>query len=287
MPKMDCIPYGRLLIETGDLDPVYMLVWNCEELRENRYVMEHWLLAYWSFYHMGTASWITDGWNDDFSYWERFQAAAVSKQYPRCRERRHYRGHAARASYNYLSKRGIEDLFSPFREPKEFTCKEVMTEVKTWVAFGDWIAFKAADMLERLGLASIAFSVDDVYLFDSPKEGARRLAESLSASPTEAGLNAWAVDTLVNSYKDLKAPPRYERPIGAQEAETVLCKHKSYLNGKYKLKEDIESCQNCLRLFQERSLLANNLYQVGKKIFPEWSQQHGACSTKTPLLKTT
>ena len=38
----------------------------------------------------------------------------------------------------------------------------------------------------------------------------------------------------------LLGPPLYDRPIGLQEVETVLCKWKSHLNGHYPLYNDTD-----------------------------------------------
>ena len=229
---MGCFEFGRKLIEANDLDPVYVLLWNSNF---DRLKMKKFLLAYWAFYHMGTASWISEGATLPIttpnSYWDRFMTAAKSKDYPRCPERRHFRGQNAIKSTTYLANTGITDLFKPLLLPRKQTATEVMESVMTWVGFGPWIAFKVTDMLERLGLAQIDFDTKTIFLFDSPQEGARRLWESLG-KPIAAtfGIEKWAVETLLNELGDLKAPPRYERLVNAQEMETVLCKHKSYEN---------------------------------------------------------
>jgi hypothetical protein len=60
------------------------------------------------------------------------------------------------------------------------------------------------------------------------------------------------------------APPRRERLIGPQEAETILCKWKSYLNGHYQIGEDTESCEKGLKLFPKVEM-AGRLLRVGAK----------------------
>lgn len=243
--RLSCIEFGRELIQTNDLDPVYVILWNANLTPKK---LERWLLAYWCFYHMGTASWIA---HSGKGYWNRFQKAAGSKEYPRCSERRHYRGQQAINSTTYLQSRGVPSLFEPLRTGG--TCGEVMKEVQNWVGFGPWISFKVADMLERLDLAPISFSTEDVYLFESPKIGAEKLRESLELSENDPELNgrveSWAVEYILGKIGDLEAPPQFEREIGPQEAETVLCKWKSYLNGRYTIGEDIESCHKCLNKF--------------------------------------
>lgn len=263
MTQQPCIEFGRELILSNDLDPVYTILWNANF---DRMKMQKWLLAYWSFYHMGTASWISEGQLlVRGGYWERFMKAAKSKEYPRCPERRHFRGQNAINSVTYLQAQGIAALFKPLLLPRKQTAAEVMSKVQEWVGFGPWIAFKVSDMIERLGLATVEFDTKTVFLFDSPKEGAQRLWESLGKPQTVATrIESWAVETITSELDDLKAPPRFERPINAQEAETILCKWKSYQNGKYHIGEDIKSCRKSLLTFA-RCNTSQALIQAGTR----------------------
>ncbi|MBZ4299837.1 hypothetical protein LAJ56_17985, partial [Streptococcus pneumoniae] len=68
-------------------------------------------LAYWCFYHVGTASWIADR---SVGYWQRMEKAAGSKEYPRSSERRHFRGGQATRSVAWLKEHGLESLFDGF-----------------------------------------------------------------------------------------------------------------------------------------------------------------------------
>jgi len=275
MPKLGCLAFGKLLIESKDLDPVYVLTLENKDLYEDKRRLKRWLLAYWSFYHMGTASWIAE---KEVTFWPRFEAAANSKDYPRCTERRYFRGKAASKSYDYLKSIGIDDLFSPLE--RDQSCSSLMKEVGKWYGFGPWISFKVADMIDALNLAAIEFKTEDVYLFDSPLEGARRLRQSLSANVSDSDLPAWAVSYILSKLGHLKAPPSMARNIDTQEAETVLCKWKSYTNNSYHIGEDIHSCLKSLQHPRTKCQLTESLTQT-------WSQQLEACYTKIPQLKTT
>lgn len=215
-----------------------------------------WLLAYWCFYHVGTASWISEG-----DLWKRMRTAASSKDYPRCPERRHFRGENARKSVEYLEGCGLTKLYDPLLRSR--TCEEVMQEVRRWVGFGPWISFKVADMLERLNLASIAFGVGSVYLFESPKKGAERLKSELGSDIREEDLESWAVGEILGKLGKVLAPPRFDRPIGVQEAETILCKWKSHMDGRYEVGEDIHQCRKGLLRFL-RSRTSQRLLKAGK-----------------------
>lgn len=270
----DVFEFGRQLLEARDLDPVYTLVWFTPELAE-RQRLYAWLVAYWGFYHTGTAGWITDALEEsEDAYWDRFRMAAESKEYPRGSERRHFRAKNAVDSYEFLSQERLPGLWNPLLRmnnvARPTTCKDVMEEVKRWVGFGPWIAFKVADMLERLNIVPVEFNVSDVYLFDSPKKAAKILWDEIGdggegPSDVPGGLNPWAVTTVLKRLEHHAAPPRDERPFGVQEAETVLCKWKSYLNGKYKVGEDVAHNKTALRRFVSKSPIARSMFRAGNQ----------------------
>lgn len=187
------------------------------------------------------------------------QAAARSKDYPRCSERRHFRRLNAIRSVEYLEGRGLDALWGGFDGLAKLS--DVMSYVQDWVGFGPWISFKVADMLERLNLLPVEFSEADTFLFDSPKEGAQLMLEKYGGTPPA---ETWAVKTLQQHFGDYPAPPRGERPVNGQEMETILCKWKSHLKGKYHIGEDIEACRKGLNRFPACSI-SRRLYQGGKK----------------------
>lgn len=240
---MDCFEFGSRLLETNDLDPVYVCLWNAE-LEEN--LLKKWLLAYWCYYDMGTVSVICSKPN----YWGMMKMAASTKHfYKRGTERRHFRGKNSKESVAYLESVGVSQLFAPLI--RQTTCEGVIREVTRWRGFGPWIGFKVSDMLECLGLAVINFDIDNVFLFEAPQKGAYTLRDATVGDASKLSrkfLGSWASTIVIEklSEKFPLAPPRYSRKFGIQEAETVLCKWKSYLNGHYKIGMDIHHCKKSL-----------------------------------------
>lgn len=243
--QLNVYQFGTELVKTGDLDPVYIMLWEAD-MRFS--ILRKWLLAYWCFYHSGTASFVSDSYN----FWEAMREAAGSKDCPRGKERRHFRADNAIKSVEYLSSRGIPSLYKDL-EMSAHSVIPVTNNVQTWVGFGPWISFKVADMLERLDIKEIEFDPEDTasLLFDSPRKGVDCLWSSekfvATFNPAGSNMSRWAIEKICRKLRSLKAPPRYERPIGAQEAETILCKWYSYLNGRYKLGEDINSLRESLK----------------------------------------
>lgn len=246
--SLSVVDFGRQLVETEDLDPVYVMLYKAELDRETLY---KWLLAYWCFYHCGTSSWIVDG-----KFEERLLQAAETAVHPRGTERRHFRGRNGVDSVKWIlgypkGWRFMVGAFDEFEKSGSSTrlLADVMAYVQTWKGFGPWIAFKVADMLERLGICRINFSEADTFLFDSPKEGAGLVVQHYSLPQdhvSEYESPAWAFDYLDTRLGHLKAPPRYERTLNGQEYETILCKWKSHLNGHYEVGHDIHEIRQGL-----------------------------------------
>ena len=264
--QLSVYEFGRQLLDTLDLDPVYVLLWE-SDLRGDE--LNRWLLAYWCFYHMGTASWIVDA--GPRRYWERMATAAASKEYPRSSERRHFRGKAATTSVAWLEEQGLDNLFHPLIGC-DTTLESVMKYVTTWKLFGPWIAFKVADMVDRLDLGKIEFSTASVFLFDSPRKGAEEAWDRYGEGEKPANLGEWATKSIREALAaphaaDLPprvylAPPRNERLINGQEVETILCKWKSYLGGHYHIGEDTIACRKSLLRFA-KTKTAQRLLKAG------------------------
>lgn len=257
MNPMSIYEFGRQLLDTGDLDPVYIVLW---QAKLDPMMLRRWLLAYWCFYHCGTACWICS----QPDYWKAMETAAGSKEYPRSSERRHFRGTAAARSVAYLESRGSATLFDDLTMA-DVSVSAKMAVTKQWVGFGPWIGFKIADMLERLDICPVEFDHVAMFLFDSPREGAETLwsweKDDEEMIPEEVG--EWAVRQIIDEMAFRKAPPRDERYINAQEAETILCKWKSYLNGHYHVGKDIEEVHHGL-LRYARCPLSQRLLRGGR-----------------------
>jgi hypothetical protein len=245
--------FGEKLIQTGDLDPVYYV--RNANLPEPQ--LCRWLLAYWCFYHVGAASWLSE--HEGRDYWNWMETAAANNdstrgpnslvcnllddRWPRAAERRHFRGDKCVKAIEWLAKdRGT---------PEEYVCHlatrgtetSIINYVQTWPQFGPWIAFKAADMMERVYGAPVQFSRDIGLMYEEPRAGLRLAIDH----PLHEGQYNTLGDCyaqLLTYFHDRIAPPWPKspdegRPCGPQEVETVLCKWKSHANGKYAIGKDI------------------------------------------------
>jgi hypothetical protein len=224
------------LICSEDLDPVYPTLVRAELPRPQ---LDRWLLAYWCFYHMGTASLISE--YEGEGYWKQMKIAANNEglTWPRSSERRYFRGPKC--------VRWVEQLSTI--DPSEridfltrlYTNEAVIREVSNWSGFGPWIGFKIADMLEVVLNAPIEFSMDIPLIYKKPRESLFMIAEETG----DSALNV--LNNLIESISRFREPGAGRRPCGVQEAETVLCKYKRHRIGFYPVGKDIAEIHHSLK----------------------------------------
>ncbi len=247
--KMDIIEFGEALIRTRDLDPVYCAV---HDARLPRDQLHRWLLAYWCFYHVGAASWLS-GFRSE-AYWEQMAQAAENKtsprdhglpsdRWPRAAERRHFRGAKCVEAVKQLRdvygkpELAVRDLILPSE-------KAILRRIKDWYLFGPWIGFKAADMLERCAGARVSFDPNIGLMYSEPRKGLELAARRGYYYGMAYG-DIYA--NLLDHFKNRGAPPALDRPCGPQEVETILCKWKSHMSGHYWVGKDIAEQRPALK----------------------------------------
>ena len=223
--------FGRLLLETNDLDPIYVMLHNSGMPLDQK---KRWLLAYSCYYNAGVASFCSEG-QDRF--YKRLRNGHI-KKWPRGSERRHFRGHTSDHVTTWLPSEYPlpEDAVNFLIGSKgNRTFKDVTSRVKQWKFFGPWIAFKWADLIDRVLHIDVDFSGCELDFYDSPKKGAELYAamQGNGWTPNEV------IDHLIEHFSKYEAPPFYDRPIGVQEVETILCKWHSHTKGHYHIGKDI------------------------------------------------
>lgn len=245
MTKLNVKEFGKALLDSNDLDPIYVML---HDSGLDLTTKKLWCLAYSCYYHAGVASFCAE---DPKLFYKRLRLGHDEK-WPRGAERRHFRGgtsdyvtswlaeayknpaHAVNflvgEPYTYLGKK------YPALSPNELTFQDVTARVKSWKYFGPWIAFKWADLIDRVLGFPVDFSNCHLDIYEAPKQGAQLVAEYYKKD--------WSVQKVVakleQHFKEYKAPPFYDRPVNVQEVETVLCKWKSHLNGHYPPGKDTE-----------------------------------------------
>jgi hypothetical protein len=138
------------------------------------------------------------------------------------------------------------------------TYKSVAKAVQSHRGFGEWIAFKAADMSERVLGYPTDFADCHLGIYKDPRQGA---AVAYSQAPLSDGNGVLAeygtggklweypitddqLEATVTYYvalwrkKRAKAPGGPPRLVNVQEIETIFCKYKSHLKGHYPVGKD-------------------------------------------------
>lgn len=251
--KLSVHDFGDRLIQTQDLDPLYV---GLNRLALPRSQLCRWLLAYWCFYHVGAASRLSE--EEGAEYWLWMGKAAENKmspkeceigptdRWPRAAERRHFRGEKCvravwelRRRYRYAEypAQAVRDLL-PRHPHDQCTAKYVMDKVQRWPQFGSWIAFKAADMLDRVYGFRVSFDRDLGLVYKEPRRGLDLLMTTRQEVVCERGAQDH-YQSLLTYFARHPEPSRGDRSCGPQEVETVLCKWKSYMGGHYWVGKDI------------------------------------------------
>lgn len=267
--------FGAHLLNSGDLDPIYIAL--VEAMNARGYTVAQvyrWLLAYVCFYHAGVASWMSehegvDFWAQMYKAAENEQEAPIGGRWPRGGERRHFRGKLATEAVDLLSVR--------YPDPESFMVyiahrgdnavlpfRVVSQRTQEHRAFGPWIGFKVADLVDRVLGIPVAFDDAAVFMFDDPKKAAIMLWEQREGSkypegtrPKQDAILRGVTEYLINHFRDYNAPPFGDRAVNIQEVETILCKWKSHMNGHYPLNNDIHEIREGLALWAERSVAAH------------------------------
>jgi hypothetical protein len=235
--------FGAELIETQDLDPVYCALYGANLLEPQ---LSRLLLSYLSFYHLGSAAWLSE--HEGENYWRQMLTAARNDtrspsgdRWPRASERRHFRGAKCVKAVEWLRDRYGEPE-APMRSLLSCeTEKDVIERVGEWPMFGPWAGFKAADLLDRAYGHPLKFDPNIGLLYDEPRASLETLAAELGDSQRVI------YDNLLQHFSTRKAPPRYDRPCGAAEIETVLCKFASMRGRHYTVGKDIREVRHALR----------------------------------------
>lgn len=257
--------FGRQLLRTGDLDPVYVAL---HKAQLDAATLARLCLAYWCFYHLGLAAKIAEA-KTPKKYWELMLLAAQnpdnpdgSKMFPRGGERRHYRGEQATKSMGELiakygrfdARVAVDGFIQPATlSPRRYTYNSVAASAQAHRGFGEWIAFKIADMSERVLGYDTDFSDCHLGIYKDPRQGAavalfewQQPVETGMIHPEEVGGAVWnypisdaqlaaTVAHYVGVFRKekFKAPGGTPRLVNVQEIETVFCKYKSHIKGHY------------------------------------------------------
>lgn len=247
-PRIPIEEFGRHLLRTGDLDPVYLALPKAVEDADQ---LHRWLVAYWCFYNVGLACWMSEQRGAEF--WRQMKLAAINEEptpfggrWPRAKERRHFRGLAALKAVDHLGGRyeTPSDMLD-FLVSGPMDIRSVIERAKTHYLVGDWLSFKIADMLDAVAGETVVQDDVSVFLYDTPRQSILynwRLQQGLpeTARPKdEFQVMTKSMEWLKDKLSGLTIPHKPGEPLDLFSLETVWCKHASHMSGHYPLMNDI------------------------------------------------
>lgn len=258
MKSLTIEEFGDALLRTEDLDPTYVAISRTNMSSVTRAQL---LISYWCFYHLGAAAHLAE--RPAKQFWSWMMEAARNdahpdikpgERWPRSAERRHFRGAQATQAVAALAARyprGAEQALEGFVGKFPFTFQSVSDSVQSHLGFGQWIAFKVADMSERVLWLGTDFSDCELGIYKDPRQGAAlawyewKKGTGHNAVPWAYPITDSELKMVVAHYvaywrkKRTLAPPNRDRLVNVQEIETIFCKYKSYRKGHYHVGKDI------------------------------------------------
>lgn len=272
--------FGQQLINTGDLDPVYIAL---AKSGVGPAELARIIVAYSCNYHLSSAAYIAQ--YNGQKFWDKLAEAAVNEglKWPRGSERRHWRGKASVEGTQWISARystpetlvaywatGSVQWYTGLKRKQQSTFVEVFKRVQELPYYGPWIAFKVADLLERVMGYPVDFSSFELGVYEEPRKGAALLLTGCADTKiTDAELNL-TVTALLKELGPLKAPPARDRRINIQEAETVLCKYKSHVGGHYPPGKDTLEVLHGLKDDRFQCTTVRRMREVIEPMAREW-----------------
>lgn len=275
--QLSIVDFGKLLLKSGDLDPVYILLKQTEFTPDQ---LKRWLIAYWCYYDVGVATYLSEF--TGHSFWDKMLEAAKNETSPpiggrwkRGKERRHARGAQGLRMVSDLSRlyggnpEQMVDYIVGGAPSYEETSKRIMSHAQ----FGPWISFKICDMIDRVLGVKIDFTNAAVFMFADPKKAAvmfwresQGFGENVKPKDENLVIEQ-VVEYLAAQFTGFKAPPLSDRAVDLQEIETVLCKWKSHRNKHYPPLNDLIEIADSLRPWVEaENATAAMMFSVLRKL---------------------
>lgn len=242
-PRLTLEDFGRQLILSFDLDPVYVALNASGFSREQKL---RWLVAYIAFYHCGFASWVSE--REGGEFWSALLVAArnesiapVGGRWPRGRERRHFRGaQATQAICDWSSRYRPEEMFE-YIAGEGGLVSEVIGRAKEHRSIAEWSGYKCADLVD----ACLGLELDQretgILFYDTPRESMLRYWREWRGQEPEDEESA-ILEVLLKlsvEWHDLRIPHKPWKRLDYLALETCFCKFLSHLNGHYPLGNDI------------------------------------------------
>jgi hypothetical protein len=262
--------FCEVLIETGEIDPSYIMLHRLRSTKGDEWV-KRFCVAYLLFYHTGTAA--NAAQYEGVDFWS-YLNGAFNEPNTRGTERRHFRGDNGRKALHELWARYMhpESWFDlpRYHSPNYGIFYDLIKHHKI-PQFGDYFIWKWNDF--------------SMCVFDDDRD-MRKITRYLPQPPRKALTSIWkdehyslGLARLTQMISDIPEPfagtPR--RMCGPSEAETIACSIKGYImvHPPTPVGYDIEEKKQQLRFVKDEDLarmmesylpasIAKNTYRVDK-----------------------
>jgi hypothetical protein len=213
--------FAKVDVYTGNIDPTYWVL-NRAKYKKGHGYAARLCVAMLAYYDMGTAEILAKTAGSEF--WDyMFSIYNTAK---RATERRHFRGIAGTQALTSMRNFSPvpENFFEQF--PPTYSGVKKMCEDKL-VGFGPYFQLKICDYMDRcLDIKIQSYAGLGRNLPGFPLKAAHILTPSAT---TDFDAFQAAVDRV--TQLNLLAPPKFDRPMGPAEVETLLCDWKRAKSG--------------------------------------------------------
>lgn len=220
--------FARELVTTGELDPMYTMLYRSRAAKGDSWTMKFCLYML-MFYDSTRAAWIADQPSDLF--WGYVMGNFDNHR--RGKERRHFRGENGRVSAASLAALGgPEKAFQIASQASTLPEFYNALDRATVVGFGPYFRLKWADYLTNVFEFPISVEHLPFMLPDPPLKCIKSVFPTMYVKD--------AMDLIVSWIADMDDPFSGKRKCGYSEAETVACGIHTYLiKHEYQMGDDI------------------------------------------------
>lgn len=224
------IQFARDLVTTGELDPVYNLIYGGKQRYGDQWAAQF-ALHFFMYYDVGQAAALANAQTElDFWHMQNFGYDA----FKRGSERRHFRGEKGKQAMLNLQHIGSpEQIWKRMHGLHYHSLRLNVQDKFQGCQIGDYFTWKAMDILDRCLGMPVQLSVNEAaqYLPDTPVKAIRTFWRITPICE--------ALDQVVTVINDLPAPGAPTRNCSYSEAETILCAMYGFNKGTYKFGSDI------------------------------------------------
>lgn len=230
--------FARLTVQTGDLDPMYDLIYKGRMKYGGQWGYQF-ALHFFMYYHPGQAAAMANA-KTELDFWHMQNHGY--EEFKRGTERRHFRGEKGRIAMLTFQRMGSpKEIWQKLWSPTYTLMLDNIKAEFQGCQIGPYFAWKAMDILDRCLSLPVSLSLKEAMLGmpDEPRESAKYFFPDMNLGSV--------LDMIVEEICDMDAQGQPNRKCGYAEAETILCMMKGYFKTKtHTIGDDVDEKYNQL-----------------------------------------